>query len=239
MIAPQLVNTPAAAAPVMAAAGAAAQQPMTASSGPGFPASITANQPVDRSVLAQPQQPAVTAPANENFDIGWVNNPGAPPVQPATIGGRYDTPVATSGRDAATAQPVTVQSQGQPAAVAPDPWAGKDPWGDLRQPAAATATAGPIMTIPAAGVTASTAPPVGTTAGAMPALGTVAAPATTTVQGPAADQVPWMPLLVVSLSLAGSIGANLFLGWSYMDARQKYRHLVQKTANKFRRAVAA
>jgi hypothetical protein len=48
-----------------------------------------------------------------------------------------------------------------------------------------------------------------------------------------------MPLLVVSLSLAGSLGANLFLGWSYMDARQKYRSLVQKTANKFRRAASS
>jgi hypothetical protein len=48
-----------------------------------------------------------------------------------------------------------------------------------------------------------------------------------------------VPLLVVSLSLAGSIGANLFLGWSYMDARQKYRNLIQKTANKFRRTATA
>jgi hypothetical protein len=48
-----------------------------------------------------------------------------------------------------------------------------------------------------------------------------------------------VPLLVASVGLAGSIGANLFLGWSYIDARQKYRTLVQKTANKFRRATAA
>ena len=72
-----------------------------------------------------------------------------------------------------------------------------------------------------------------TTSGATANLGTPPA------QAPAGNDVPWMPLLVVSLSLAGSIGANLFLGWSYMDARQKYRHLVQKTANKFRRAAAA
>jgi hypothetical protein len=43
----------------------------------------------------------------------------------------------------------------------------------------------------------------------------------------------------VSLALAGSLGANLFLGWSYLDARQRYHSLVRKTADKFRRAVAA
>jgi hypothetical protein len=53
------------------------------------------------------------------------------------------------------------------------------------------------------------------------------------------DEPPWLPLLLVSLSLMGSLSANLFLGWSYMDARQKYRSLVRKTADKFRRAAAA
>jgi hypothetical protein len=48
-----------------------------------------------------------------------------------------------------------------------------------------------------------------------------------------------MPRLVVSLSLAGSLGANLFLGFSYLDARQKYRSLVHRTAGKLRRSAAA
>jgi hypothetical protein len=43
----------------------------------------------------------------------------------------------------------------------------------------------------------------------------------------------------VSLSLAGSLGANLYLGWSYLDARLKYSTLVRKTADKFRRAATA
>jgi hypothetical protein len=54
-----------------------------------------------------------------------------------------------------------------------------------------------------------------------------------------AQQPPWLPLLIVSLSLVGSLSANLFLGWSYMDARHKYRSLVRKTADRFRRAAAA
>jgi hypothetical protein len=78
-----------------------------------------------------------------------------------------------------------------------------------------------------------------------PPANTVAPPTTTATAATPADapksgnEPPWVPLLVVSLSLAGSLGANLFLGWSYIDARQKYRSLVQKTANKFRRVPAA
>jgi hypothetical protein len=48
-----------------------------------------------------------------------------------------------------------------------------------------------------------------------------------------------MPLVLASLALVGSLSANFFLGWSYMDARQKYRSLVRKTADKFRRAAEA
>jgi hypothetical protein len=68
------------------------------------------------------------------------------------------------------------------------------------------------------------------------------APATT-LQTAAGQQMPaqqpWMPLLLVSLGLAGSIGANFYLGWSYMDARQRYRSLVDKTAEVFRRVTGA
>jgi hypothetical protein len=53
------------------------------------------------------------------------------------------------------------------------------------------------------------------------------------------DQLPWIPLLVVSVSLAGSLGANLFLGWSYADARHRYHSLVRKTTESFHRATAA
>jgi hypothetical protein len=60
----------------------------------------------------------------------------------------------------------------------------------------------------------------------------------TTPAAPGEEQ-PWMPLVLASLALVGSLSANLFLGWSYVDARQKYRTLVRKTADKFRRAAEA
>jgi hypothetical protein len=52
-------------------------------------------------------------------------------------------------------------------------------------------------------------------------------------------QKPWIPFLLTLLGLIGSISANFFLGWSYMDARQKYQALVRKTAGKLRRAAEA
>jgi hypothetical protein len=52
------------------------------------------------------------------------------------------------------------------------------------------------------------------------------------------QEPPWMPFVLVCLTLVGSLSANLFLGWSYLDARQRYRLLVRKTAETFRRAAA-
>jgi hypothetical protein len=66
----------------------------------------------------------------------------------------------------------------------------------------------------------------------------VAPPANQPAQPPAAgEEVPWKPLLAVSLALAGSLGANLFLGWSYADARHRYHALVAKTTHSFQQAA--
>ena len=51
------------------------------------------------------------------------------------------------------------------------------------------------------------------------------------------EEVPWKPLLAVSLALAGSLGANLFLGWSYAEARHRYLVLVAKTTHTFQKAA--
>jgi hypothetical protein len=48
-----------------------------------------------------------------------------------------------------------------------------------------------------------------------------------------AEEVPWKPLLAVSLALAGSLGANFYLGMSYAEARHRYRSLVAKTTHAF------
>jgi hypothetical protein len=49
------------------------------------------------------------------------------------------------------------------------------------------------------------------------------------------EEVPWKPLLAVSLALAASLGANFFLGVSYADARHRYLSLVAKTTHAFQK----
>ncbi len=49
----------------------------------------------------------------------------------------------------------------------------------------------------------------------------------------------WGTLLVALLALAGSLAGNVYIGWSYLDARQKYQALVRRTADTFRRTKVA
>lgn len=54
-------------------------------------------------------------------------------------------------------------------------------------------------------------------------------------RGATADELPWKPLLAVSLALAASLGANFFLGVSYADARHRYLSLVARTTHAFQK----
>jgi hypothetical protein len=65
-----------------------------------------------------------------------------------------------------------------------------------------------------------------------------ATPASPTAQAAAPkEELPWWPFVGVNMGLVGSLAANLFLGWSYADARHKYRTLVRKTTHAFQKSA--
>jgi hypothetical protein len=219
LIIPQPTSTPPSAAPLRMANG-----------GPSFPAS------------------------------SWDTNAAA---APATIGRAGNLPAAvTTARDLVPVQQPqgqNVQPSQQAASTWEDPWA-KDPWGQAPQLATTAQLPQDARNNPATirdaaadwqmGNSPSTSiatQPTNQSLSVSPnnGLGTIGAPTAPPFnanQGQpsvTAEQVPWLPLLLVSLSLMGSLSANLFLGWSYLDARQKYRDLVRKTADTFRRVTNA
>lgn len=76
----------------------------------------------------------------------------------------------------------------------------------------------------------------------LPANNQLGAGANGTQQTPAGVHNPdqtWVPMVLAVIGLAMSFAANLYLGASYLDARQKYQSLVRKTADTFRRVSAA
>ncbi|MEX0611069.1 MAG: hypothetical protein WD738_07990 [Pirellulales bacterium] len=221
-----------------------------ASSGPSLTAPALGREPI-HSVLGDSSPPAAPpARGADNWATGW----GTSAPSPATISrAATDTsPGSTAGDTGlAAVQPTNAQPpdpQQQAAKSWADLWSDKDPWAEPQQTprsgapatqAATDTTTNNPASQPVVGPPANNGSPPVANLGAVqpgpslsPAVGTLSPLSTT-------QQPPWLPLLVVSLSLAGSLGANLFLGWSYIDARQKYRTLVRKTADKFRRAATA
>jgi hypothetical protein len=234
--------------------------PATITANPQNERSVLA-QPQSAQQFQQP--PAATAAAtaaDEKWDFGWDGNRASQPAQQATIGNRYNAASQASAQPSAaptlSTQPFAGQTQSAQSSPTfgigafdktgwpEDPTARASTGGSGAAASASAPPAGPLNVNVGAQPAASPGTPVGMPPNvANPGLTTNAAgqldAAAPTLQTPAGEQLPWMPLVVVSLALAGSIGANLFLGYSYADARHKYRTLVQKTANKFRRAAAA
>jgi hypothetical protein len=218
---------------------------MADNSGPSFPATVPGRDETDRH-QAQPQRAATIGRSGNASPMGSAHqDSNLVSVQP--LPGSQNSSQAADGWT--------------------DPWGETDPWaqpaqstpasaanqyemnpGGAMQNAGAEWQVGDGRTQPNAGyptnpvqtrTAAGTPNPGGHVLGqAQPNAATPvasspnASPLTT-------EQRPWLPLLVVSLSLMGSLSANLFLGWSYLDARQKYRSLVRKTADTFRRVATS
>lgn len=50
-----------------------------------------------------------------------------------------------------------------------------------------------------------------------------------------APESKWLPLMMTGVALMGSIGANLFLGFGYLDARHKYLSTIRRGSRSFAR----
>ena len=198
------------------------------------------------------RQAASSATGADSWATGWGDNASAPA---ATISRSSDnsTRNAASGMDSTstqTANPRPQDSQQQTGSGWADLWGNQDPWSEPRQASRSSTPAAQAIANASAPVPNNSASPpllappannvstIATAPSALPAATGAAASRDNAAPVAATDEPPWLPLLVVSLSLAGSLGANLYLAWSYFDARQKYRALVGKTADKFRRAAA-
>jgi hypothetical protein len=223
-----------------------------AQDGPLFPDAPLPGRGTIHSPLTDPGQQAdasqqAAAPAGaDDWATDWGTAASSPKVS-INRGGSMPSTMTDAGRNSGlvSVQPVapSQQNEQQPSGRFADLWDNASTWEQSAPSAPAVAAASdanstaptnqelqtwPANDLSSANAGVNTVP----TSGVQPNSRQSAS----TAQG---EQERWLPLLVVSLSLMGSLSANLFLGWSYMDARQKYRTLVRKTADKFRLAVAA
>jgi hypothetical protein len=223
--------------------GTSEQDHMVAA-GPAFPNSAAITRQPIHSVLTDPSSAGTSQTASDDWATDWHNTAGATKASiERGANANADTQAgAARGSELVPVQPLDrpVQQPQQPQQASnlwSNDWADSDLWSQPpqgstdsiaqnQQPLAATPTTQPTnSTVPGSSVNSA---PLANN------MSNLAGPTAVTT-----DQPPWLPLLVVSLSLMGSLSANVFLGWSYMDARQKYRLLVQKTADTFRRKKPA
>jgi hypothetical protein len=212
---------------------------------------------IPQSSTPQSSVPATsrTAPASENWAGSW---DGSAAGNTAAIGSNNSSrPAATREPDFQNSQRVATNSQDTrtPAAHPADSWS-DDSWSRNSQ-------ANKPVTIGSAGSAApsiqapSNAPQLSPPPFGPPGSNNVGSNGTNPYaaqqqqqqqgglfgakppQTAGGEPQPWATLLGAILLLAFSIAGNVYLGWSYMDARQKYQALVRRTADTFRRTKVA
>ncbi len=198
--------------PVRGAPASTPSQPAASSWSSDWSGSDPWDQP-----SSQPQQPSqavppstpTTTPAATAPQSTWPDTSNARPVSSPSLDGRAH---GAGGFPPSSAPSGAWTDNPAPAATATNPL---QPRPQSQQPVAAHAPNTPSA-VPAS----------------LPTTATAASPPPATP----AEQQPWLPLMLVSFGLAGSLGANLFLGWSYLESRHRYRVLAQKTADTFQHA---
>ena len=236
----------------------AATSTTAGNSGPNLSTAATNDPQHFHSVLADPSRS--TTPASKPADdwvSGWNNNSGGQSATIARTGSQPSLGGTVRDSDLVTLPTNTAAASQDPRGVtvsrANDAWT--DTWNQ------------PPPGAPAAAIGAAVINPVPNASVGGPSLGSqpggqfAGQPSSQTPNSQTLGQLqlgghepefqsagngttepqPWVPLIASVLTLAASMAANLYLGVSYLDARQKYQSLVRKTAETFRRvkAVAA
>jgi hypothetical protein len=151
---------------------------------------------------------------------------------------RYGQPAPATQNGTSLFPEFASQSSQQPATAAQSGF--NNPQNTLTQPAAAAGQQNRFgSNQPVFGQQNGAQQPGTQPTGNVTTLGYNNQPATTNGQQLGPDQMTLSAWLLVCLCLAGSFGANIYLGWSYADARHRYHSLVRKTTNSFHRVTAA
>lgn len=214
--------------PRTAAAGASASRdPFANSADPRFRSASNPAGADGRAPITPPdtggQEPAPFAGLPANWGAG--GSPVLPPVGDAATGVRPDA-----------GSPTALNNDGRLPAAGPVVPAVKEPM--LQQPANRPLEGvDPREQQAADPSTLAGAPPTDANAAKTPAAnagaagqgwdGAAAAPANTAAAGGKGNAAV---LIAAWVLLTGSVAGNLYLFWSYLDVRQKYRSLVRKTA---------
>lgn len=194
-----------------------------------------------------PQLVGAGGPTTDARDYG--NQSYVPLVDPATQDSQLVSVRDTrqDGFSPAPRQPANPDPWGSfgdeptgPSLPQTDAWQGNRP-GSMNAPQAPTS----FVSNPAPGpdpfATQPYAPPVtGAIDNRLPAQPTgYAAPGYPAGPATPADERPWGPLVFATLVSIGSLSGNLFLGFNYLDARNKYRAALRRTVRSFGRAAEA
>jgi hypothetical protein len=183
-----------------------------------------AGVPDPRNQTAAPQAGApagVPDLANRPMPFGGIG--GDPQNAGPRFPGLGSMPTPSGAGSAATPGATPGTTGSGPAAVASDM---------LRQPADRPLEDAPLYqgaaTVPGLATLPSSPAPQRPAAAVTPAGQTGTASAATAAQPAGRDNT--LAVLVAWVLLTGSIAGNMYLFWSYLDVRQKYRSLVRKTA---------
>lgn len=172
--------------------------------------------------------------ANDN-DAGVGLEPVPPrPRTRSTNAAQPQTP--TFGSDARGAWPEEDRYK-QPTAPAPAANSAADAWANFGQPQNNPFQNAPSQSQAPAAVVPQNQPIAQQGPINQPAISTQPLATQQASHAANAEEVRWKPLLAVCLALAGSLGANVFLGMSYAEARHRYRSLVAKTTHSFQKAA--